>query len=763
MSDEIAVRDDSGEQKLHDYAEKSYLDYAISVVKGRALPDVKDGLKPVHRRILYAMHSMGITASSKPRKVSMVGGETMGKYHPHGDASITDALVRMAQDFSLRYPLIAGAGNFGSRDGDGAAAPRYIEARMSIYSELLLSELDLGTVDFIPNYEGSYIEPAVLPSRLPFVLLNGSTGMAVGYATDIPSHNLRECAAAACRLIRDPDSTVEDLMEVMPAPDFPSGGQIISSTASIKAMYETGRGSIRMRARWRKEDLARGQWRIVINEMPHEASTKKILEEIEVCVNPQIKDGKKELSQDQKNIKQLMLSVLDSAKDESFSQEPVRLVLEPKSSKISPDEMMAVLLAYTSLESSVSVNMVVIGSDLNPKQKGVKTILQEWVDFRFATVERRLRFRLSNINARLHILHGRVIAFLNLDAVIRTIREADAPKAALIAAFGLSEIQADDILEIRLRQLARLEDIKLEREIGELNAEAAGLDHLLCTPDAFQKLILSEIESDAKKYGDDRRSFVEPVESVRPGEVSVADEPATVFLSKNGWARARSGHGLDRNSVAYKPGDSEHMVFETRTTSHLIVLDTNGRAYSVKVSDLPLGGRSDGVPITTLMDLQPGDNGMGQIAHVLSDKPDTPYFFANSASYGFITTLDKLIGRNKAGKGFMTIEKNETVLVPVKVTGDTIAAISAGGKEPRLLLFARDEMKVMPGGRGVIIMGLGTGERLSMVGFTAQDKVTILSSGKDIIIRDEAVEKFRMRRARKGCQLPPKLLPTGVA
>lgn len=754
--------DASDNPPLHKYAARQFLDYAISVVVGRALPDVGDGLKTVHRRILYAMRQVGVSATSKHVKVALAVGETMGKYHPHGDQSITDALVRLAQDFSVRYPLIDGQGNFGSRDGDGAAAMRYIEARVTPVSELLWSELDLGTVDFQPNYDGSMVEPTLLPARLPFVLLNGASGIAVGYATEIPSHNLREVSAAVCRVIRNPEISLDEVMEVLPGPDFPNGGQIISAPNVLRETYATGRGSIRMRARWRREELARGQWQIVVYEMPHGTSTMKVLEEIEAGVNPQVKNGKKELDQNQKNVKQLLLSLLDTARDESFKDEPVRLVLEPKSRTISEDDLMAALLAHTSLEDSVPVQMVMIGRDRRPRQKGLLSVLKEWVDFRFVTVERRLRHRLEKIQNRLHILDGRMIAFLNLDEVIRIIREADDPKADLMSKFGLTEIQAEDILEIRLRQLARLEHIKLETEMRELRSEADQINHLLSTPEAFRDLIVSEVEADSKKHGDDRRTLIEAVESIRPAEIAVADEPATVFLSKNGWIRARSGHGHDRAAISYKTGDAERCVIETRTTQNLIAIDTNGRAYSIKVSDIPLGGRGDGVPITTLMELQPGVNGTGQIAHVFGDKLDAQYLFANSGGYGFITSVEKLISTRVAGKAFMTLEKGEAVLAPAKVAGDTVVAICDGAKEPRMLTFSVDEMKVMPGGRGVIVMGLGTGETLALVGVTGPDSVKVVGSLREVTIAGAELEKYKMKRARKGCQLPPKVKPVSI-
>jgi topoisomerase-4 subunit A len=746
---------------ISEFMLQAALTYAMSVVMSRAIPRLQDGMKPVQRRILFDMQRLGVSSSSKHMKVARVVGDTMGKYHPHGDKSISDAMIRMAQDFTLRYPLIDGQGNFGSRDGDGAAAPRYIEARLTGFAELLLSELDQGTVDFIPNYDGAFTEPTMLPARLPFVLLNGAKGMAVGYATDIPSHNLREVATAVCMIIRNPETTLDEIMQVLPAPDFPNGGHIISSPSVIKDAYETGRGSLRMRARWRKEELARGQWRIVFYEMPHEVSTADILSELESITNPKIKDGKKELSLDQKNLKNLFLSMIDKISDGSCKDEPVRLVIDPKSSRQNIDELIAILLAHTSLESSVSLNMVVLGNDGNPNCKGLKFILQEWVAFRFMTVERRLRSRLTNVESRLHILGGRMLAFASLDAVIKTIREADDPKSDLIEKFALSVIQAEDILEIRLRQLARLEGFKIEKEIKDLNTESDKLNHLLSNRKALTNLILSEIESDQKKHGDDRRTFVEAVVQTRLPTVTVSDEPITVILSQNGWIRSRLGHNIDRPSISYKSGDAEFVVLETRTTLTVCIIDTNGRAYSIKVSDLP-GGRGDGVPVTSLMDVQTGVNGIGKVAHAFVDAPDSQYFFSNSGGYGFISSLSDLLGRNKAGKTFMTIEKDEIVLHPSKVDGDSIYAMSIGGKESRLLMFPISEMKVIPKGRGVIIMKLVANESLGFAVVAASDRITIEGTPKNIILTAEQIEQYKMHRASKGNSLPMKINSTKI-
>ncbi|MFN7609057.1 MAG: DNA topoisomerase IV subunit A, partial [Ralstonia sp.] len=576
------------------YAERAYLDYAISVVKGRALPEVADGQKPVQRRILFAMHEMGLRSDAKPVKSARVVGDVLGKFHPHGDQSAYDALVRLAQDFSLRYPLIDGQGNFGSRDGDGAAAMRYTEARLTPISRLLLEELDQGTVDFIPNYDGSMEEPKLLPARLPFVLLNGASGIAVGMATEIPSHNLREVAAATVALIRDDKLTSTDLMQYMPGPDFPGGGQIISSAADIAQVYESGRGSLKVRARWKIEELARGQWQLVVNELPPNTSSQKVLEEIEELTNPKVRTGKKSLSPDQLTMKQTMLGLLDAVRDESGKDAPVRLVFEPKSKNIDQQEFANALLAHTSLESGAAINLVMIGTDGRPRQKGLAEILREWITYRFATVTRRTRHRLGKVEDRIHILEGRQLVLLRIEDVIRIIRESEEPKAALIQVFNLSDRQAEDILEIRLRQLARLEAIKIEQELKNLREEQGELDVLLKSETMMRRRIIKEIETDAKQYGDDRRTLIQE-ERRAAAEVKIVDEPVTVIVSQKGWVRTRQGHGHDATQFTFKAGDTLYDTFECRTTDALLIFGTRddkgtGRVYSVAVANLP-GGR----------------------------------------------------------------------------------------------------------------------------------------------------------------------------
>jgi topoisomerase-4 subunit A len=705
------------------------------------------------------MNEMRLSASSKHVKSARVVGDVIGKYHPHGDTSVYDAMVRVAQDFSLRYPLVDGQGNFGSRDGDGAAAMRYTECRLTPIADLLLSEIDRGTVDFVPNYDGAFEEPQLLPARLPFLLLNGASGIAVGMATEIPPHNLREVAEATRLLIKKPNAELDELLALMPGPDFPGGGQLISQPADIRDAYAGGRGSLRMRARWHVEDLARGQWRVIIDELPHGVSTSAVLAEIEAITNPQPRTGKKDVSQEQKNLKQVVLGVLESVRDESSEKAAVRIVLEPRSSRIPQDEFMAVLLAHTSLEASVSVNLTLVGRDGRPQQKNLKQILHEWIDFRYVAVERRSRHRLAEVDRRIHILEGRMTAFLHIDKVIRCIRESDEPKPELMARFKLSETQAEDILEIRLRQLARLEGIRIEKELGDLREERGRLATLLDSRAEMTKLILKEIADDAKQYGDARRTLIEAVAPTATAEVSIPDEPVTVILSKNGWVRTRQGHGLDPASITYKTGDFPFLVAESRTVWPLVLIDSNGRAYSVRVADLP-GGRGDGVPIATLIEPQES----GRVVQALTADPQTAWLFSGTGGYGFIAQLADLVSRNKSGKAFMTLEKGEQPLAPAPAGGSTIAALSQKG---RLLVFDAAEMKAMSKGRGVIIMDLEKNESLAAVASFDGASLTVTGSGRggkpaELRLMGTELARHRMHRARKGCMIEGKLKPAGL-
>ena len=744
------------------YAERAYLEYAVSVVKGRALPDVCDGQKPVQRRILYAMHEMGLGPAAKPVKSARVVGEVLGKFHPHGDVSAYDAMVRLAQDFPLRYPLIDGHGNFGSRDGDGAAAMRYTEARLTHFADLLLSEIDRGTVDFVPNYDGAFEEPRQLPARLPMVLLNGASGIAVGMATEIPSHNLREVAEAAVALIKDRSLTTAALLQYVQGPDFPGGGQIISPARDIAAAYENGRGSLTVRARWKIEELARGQWQVIVYELPPGTSSQRVLEEIEDLTNPKIKKGKKTLSQEQMQTKQLLLSQLDTVRDESGKDCAVRLVFEPKSSRQNADEFINLLLTHTSLECNSPINMVMIGIDGRPQQKSLQRILGEWADFRLATVTRRTQHRLAEVDDRIHILEGRHIVFLNIDEVIRIIRESDDPKAALIAHFNLSDRQAEDILEIRLRQLARLEGIKIEQELARLRTEKADLEHLLGNPAAMQKLLISEIRADAKTYGDERRTLIEATGRASL-TVQVVDEPLTIILSSKGWIRSRSGHGHDPQNFGFKEGDSLFVALECRSVEHVILFGNNGRVFSLLAGSIA-GGRGDGVPLPTLIDLPTGV----RIVQALSGPPDSQWLLACSNGYGFTARLENMVSRVRAGKQFLSVDSGDELLAPLAFDVATPPFIATLSQQGRLLLFTRDEMKELAGGgKGVQMMALEPGDRLLAVGFTAGTRTAVVgrnARGKDASEQFDplALAQCQSKRGRKGRALNLAFTPSGL-
>ena len=760
------------------YAQRAYLEYALSVVKGRALPDVCDGQKPVQRRILYAMQRMGLgyggpssNTPAKPVKSARVVGDVLGRFHPHGDQAAYDALVRMAQDFAQRYPLIDGQGNFGSRDGDGAAAMRYTEARLARISTLLLDEIDQGTVDFVPNYDGSTDEPRQLPARLPFVLLNGASGIAVGMATEIPSHNLREVADACVALVKNPHLSDEDLYALLPGPDYPGGGQIISPAGDIRDAYRTGRGSLKVRARWKIEDLARGQWQLVVTELPPGVSSQKVLEEIEELTNPKVKAGKKALTQDQQLLKASVLAVLDGVRDESSKDAPVRLVFEPKSSRIGQQELITQLLAHTSLETSAPINLTMVGLDGKPVPKSLRQMLAEWVAFRQTTITRRSQHRLNKVLDRIHILEGRQIVLLNIDEVIAIIRASDEPKAALMARFNLSDRQAEDILEIRLRQLARLEAIKIEQELKELRDEQGKLEDILANPNSLRRLMVKEIEADARTFGDERRTLIQ-AEKKAVVEIKVVDEPVTVVVSAKGWVRARTGHGHDAGGFAFKAGDGLYGTFECRTVDTLIVFGSNGRVYSVAVASLP-GARGDGQPITTLIDLEAGT----QPVHYFAGAAATTLLLSGSGGYGFLATVDDMVSRQKAGKAFVTLNNGETLCAPALASGGMVVrlagqeggviapptapeggeassalalathvcCVSTGG---RILTFEVGELKLQPkGGRGLMLISLDDKDALAGAAPYTRS-VRIEGVGRGGKLRDETLEIRSLNNAR---------------
>lgn len=769
--------DGSGDDlALATYAQRAYLEYALSVVKGRALPDVADGQKPVQRRILYVMDQMGLgyggaggNTAASPVKSARVVGDVLGKFHPHGDTAAYDALVRMAQDFSLRYPLVDGQGNFGSRDGDGAAAMRYTEARLSKITRLLLDEIDEGTVDFQPNYDGREQEPRQLPARLPFALLNGASGIAVGMATEIPSHNLREVADACVALVKNAKLSDDELFTLIPGPDYPGGGQIISPASDIQDAYRSGRGSLKVRARWKIEDLARGQWQLVVTELPPGVSTQKVLEEIEELTNPKVKNGKKALTQDQNQLKSTVLAVLDEVRDESSKEAAVRIVFEPKSRTVSQDELAHTLLAHTSLETSAPINLTCVGLDGKPVQKPLRDMLTEWIEFRQTTITRRSQHRLNKVLDRIHILEGRQLVLLNIDEVIAIIRESDEPKAALIARFNLSDRQADDILDIRLRQLARLEAIKIEQELAELRKDQGSLEDILGSPASLRRLMVKEIEADAKVFADERRTLIQ-AEKKAVAEVKVVDEPVTVVISEKGWVRARQGHGHDAAAFAFKAGDGLYGTFECRTVDNLLVFGSNGRVYTVAVANLP-GARGDGQPITTLIDLDSGTQPM----HFFAGPEGATLLLSGSGGYGFLARVEHMLSRQRGGKAFISVGEGEQICRPSLAAWDPkqnlpsalegsaqqamqnvatthVACASTGG---RILTFEIAELKLMEkGGRGLTLIDLEDKDRLA--GAAAYTRsVRISGIGRGGKAREETLEirslnNARAARGRKG-------------
>ncbi|MFZ2648702.1 MAG: DNA topoisomerase IV subunit A [Burkholderiaceae bacterium] len=736
---------------LAQYAEHAYLEYALSVVKGRALPDVCDGQKPVQRRILYAMQRMGLSfgagGGARPVKSARVVGDVLGRFHPHGDVAAYEAMVRMAQDFSQRYPLVDGHGNFGSRDGDNAAAMRYTEARLAPITRLLLDEIDEGTVDFVPNYDGSTSEPRLLPARLPFVLLNGASGIAVGLATEIPPHNLRELAAAAVALLKNERLSDLEFAESIPGPDYPGGGQIISSVAEIRAAYFSGRGSLKVRASWKIEELARGQWQLIVTQLPPGTSTQKVLEEIEELTNPKVKLGKKALTSEQVQLRTTLLAVLDAVRDESSRDAPVRLVFEPKTSRTLQQELINSLLAHTSLESSAPINLTMIGADGRPTQKSLRHIVNEWLQFRVQTVQRRTRFRLDKVQLRIHVLEGRQLVLLNIDEVVRIIRAADEPKPALIARFLLSERQAEDILEIRLRQLARLEAIRIEQELKELRGDQEKLEELLRNPAALKRSVIKEIEADARQHGDERRTLIQQ-DKRASAEVRIVDEPVTVVVSMKGWVRALKGHEVEPGVLAFKAGDAMYGTFACRSVDALLVFGSNGRVYCVSVNALP-GGRGDGVAITSLIDLESGSFP----AHYFAGSAQQVLLLAGTGGFGLLARVADLMSRQRGGKAFLSLEPEEKLLPPSFIGAATqVACLSLAG---RLLVVGIDEIKLQAnGGRGLTLIDLDAKDALVSVAAFA-NALQVLGTGRggkprSEILTGAALAPYLGKRARKG-------------
>ena len=700
---------------IEQHASHAYLGYAVSTVKARALPEIADGLKPVQRRILYAMS--GATSFSKCARYV---GEVLGKYHPHGDSSTYEAMVHLAQPFSMRYPLIDGQGNFGSRDGDSAAAYRYTEAKLSRYAELLLSEINEGTVDFIKNYDGKFEEPVLLPARVPFGLLNGSFGIPVGFSTRIPSHNLREVAAAAAHVIKHPRAKLEDVLEIMPGPDFPGGGRVISPKEEIREAYATGRGSLLLRCKWEKEQLARGQWRVVVTELPHGVSVKQVMEEIEALANPK-SQNKKDISQEQRRMKQFILDQVEGARDESDRKSKLRLVIEPRTSRQDPEELMGALMVHTSLETRYPVNLTWLGFlDGLPETKGLLDILREWGEFRVKTVERRTQFRLSKCEERLHIVLGRLMAYVKIDEIIKLIRASDdqtEAKAKLREKFKFTERQAEDIVNLRLGQLTKLDGVALNEERKKLEAERKDLKSILGDEKELKKLVVSELMDDAKKFGDERRTLIKTAERASV-ERTVVEEPVTVILSRKGWIRARTGHGLDGAQLSFKDGDALLQTLECKTTDAVNVLSGSGKAFTIQAADIP-SGRGDGAHANTLV-----NSGSDDIVWMGTGDPNQRLLMNSSAGLGFYCKLGDLSTKTRQGKDFFKVEDGATAQAPAFPQDEKyVAALSS---DARLLVFPADEIPERPnGGVGVQLLALPDNLKLAAVAMTNGDALTV--------------------------------------
>ncbi|MDQ2487012.1 DNA topoisomerase IV subunit A [Pseudomonas putida] len=737
MSDSLELSLDGVERRsLADFTEQAYLNYSMYVIMDRALPHIGDGLKPVQRRIVYAMSELGLDADAKHKKSARTVGDVLGKFHPHGDLACYEAMVLMAQPFSYRYTLVDGQGNWGAPDDPKSfAAMRYTEARLSRYAEVLLSEVGQGTVDWVPNFDGTLQEPAVLPARLPNILLNGTTGIAVGMATDVPPHNLREVASACVRLLDEPKAAIEQLCEHIQGPDYPTEAEIITPRAEILKMYESGRGSIRMRAVYRVED---GD--IVVTALPHQVSGAKVLEQIAAQMQ-----AKK-------------LPMVADLRDESDHENPCRIVIIPRSNRVDADELMQHLFATTDLESSYRVNVNIIGLDGRPQLKNLRAILVEWLEFRTNTVRRRLQHRLDKVERRLHLLDGLLTAFLNLDEVIHIIRTEEHPKQALIARFELSEIQAEYILETRLRQLARLEEMKIRGEQDELLKEQAKLQALLGSEAKLRKLVRSELIKDAETYGDARRSpIVERVEAKALSENELMPtEPVTVVLSEKGWVRCAKGHDIDATGLSYKAGDGFKAAAAGRSNQFAVLIDSTGRSYSVAAHSLP-SARGQGEPLTGRLTPPPG----ATFECVLLPEDDALYVVASDAGYGFVVKGEDLQAKNKAGKGLLSLPNGAKVMTPRPVANreqDWLAAVTTEG---RLLVFKVSDLPQLGKGKGNKIIGV-PGDRVASreefvtdLAVIPDGATLVLQAGKRTLsLKADDLEHYKGERGRRGSKLP---------
>lgn len=720
---------------LRTFTEKAYLNYSMYVIMDRALPFIGDGLKPVQRRIVYAMSELGLNATAKYKKSARTVGDVLGKFHPHGDSACYEAMVLMAQPFSYRYPLVDGQGNWGAPDDPKSfAAMRYTESRLSKIAEILLNELGQGTVDYQPNFDGTLAEPQYLPARLPHILLNGTTGIAVGMATDIPPHNINEIADAAVMLLDNPKARLDDVLEIVQGPDFPTEAEIISPKSEIRKIYEQGRGSIKMRATWKKED---GE--IIISALPHQSSPSKVIAQIA----------------DQMTAKKLPM--LEDIRDEADHENPIRIVLVPRSNRVDTDALMAHLFATTDLEKSYRVNMNMIGLDHKPEVKGLLEILNEWLTFRRTTVTRRLQYRLDKVLSRLHILEGLMIAFLNIDEVIEIIRQEDDPKAELMARFNLSDEQADAILNLRLRHLAKLEENQLKAEQDELEKERLNLEAILGSERRLNTLIKKEIQEDAKKYASPRMSqLVEREEAKMISESDMTPaEPVTVILSEMGWVRCAKGHDIDPKSLSYKAGDSYLAHACGKSNQAVVFIDSTGRSYALDPLSLP-SARSQGEPLTGKLNVPTG----ATIEYVVMASEQQELLMASDAGYGFICKFEDLIARNKTGKALISLPENAKVLKPKTLINSTalVVAITSAG---RMLIFPAQDLPVLSKGKGnkmITIPAANAKDRSELLTklllISDQASLEFHSGKRKIVLKPEDLQKFRAERGRKGSTLP---------
>lgn len=735
---EFQITDEGFERvALRDYTEKAYLDYSMYVILDRALPNVGDGLKPVQRRIVYAMSELGLKSTSKYKKSARTVGDVLGKFHPHGDSACYEAMVLMAQPFSYRYPLVDGQGNWGAPDDPKSfAAMRYTESRLSRFADALLGELGQGTVDWVPNFDGTMDEPSVLPARLPHVLLNGTTGIAVGMATDIPPHNVREVTAACIRLLDEPEATVDQLLEHIQGPDYPTYAEIITPRKDLRQIYDTGRGSVRMRARWIRES---GE--IVITDLPHQASGNKVLEQI--AHQMQVKK----------------LPMVADLRDESDHENPTRLVIVPRSNRVDLDGLMAHLFASTDLEKTYRVNINVIGNDGRPGVKGLHQILTEWLAFRKSTVTRRLQHRLDKVLARLHLLEGLLIAYLNIDEVIEIIRTEDKPKMELMSRFGLSADQAEAILELKLRHLAKLEEMKIRGEQDELSAERDELQSILGSPERLRELIKTELIQDAETYGDDRRSpIVARQEAKAFSETDlVSNDPVTVVLSDKGWVRAAKGHDIDPTGLSYKGGDHFALAACGRNNQQAIFLDSTGRAYSLIAHSLP-SARGQGEPLTGRINPPSGATFSG----LLMGEPERKTLLVTDGGYGFVTSLNNMVGKNRAGKAVVSVPKGARIMPPVMIP-ETVSTLylAAISNEGRMLVFPLSELPELAKGKGNKIISIPSARVQSreeyvvaVAVFGEEDQLEIKAGKRKLGLRFGDLEHYLGERGRRGHKLP---------